>query len=104
MTYITDQNSTELRAHIRSLQKHPEWRDAVTDRLFKEIVAQDEEIERLRKGLQAAIRAARLALFVINKHVAMPNDSWASGFDADLKTADAALAALPVENGAQDGR
>lgn len=54
MTYITDQNSAELRAHIRSLQKHPEWRDAVTDRLFKEIVSQDAQIELLKAALKAA--------------------------------------------------
>lgn len=44
-------------------------------------------------GLRAAIRAAKLALFVINKKGVMPNDSWASGFKKDLETAEAALAA-----------
>lgn len=47
----------------------------------------------MTEGLRAAIRAAKLAIFVINKHVAMPNDSWASGFKNDLATAEAALAA-----------
>lgn len=51
MVYITDQNSAQLRAHIRNLQKHPGWSDAVTDRLFKEIVAQDETIKTLRSRL-----------------------------------------------------
>lgn len=54
-----------------------------------------DHIEQTRKGLESAIRAAKLALFVINKQGVMPNDSWKSGFDADLKTAEAALAALP---------
>lgn len=52
------------------------------------------ERETLEAGLVAAIRAAKLALFVINKHVAMPNDSWATGFKNDLATAEAALAQL----------
>lgn len=51
-----------------------------------------DEIERLRTGLEAAIRAAKLALFVIRKQGVMPNSSWESGFDGDLKTAEAALA------------
>jgi hypothetical protein len=52
-------------------------------------------VEQTRNGLEAAIRAAKLALFVINKQGVMPNDSWKSGFDADIKTAEEALAALP---------
>jgi hypothetical protein len=46
-----------------------------------------DEIERLKGGLTAAIRAANLAIFVINKQGVMPNDSWQDGFDRDLKTA-----------------
>jgi hypothetical protein len=46
------------------------------------------------KGLEAAIRAAKLALFVINKQGVMPNSSWESGFNADLKIAEDAKAAL----------
>lgn len=45
------------------------------------------EINRLRDGLTAAIRAANLALFVIRKQGVMPNSSWESGFEKDLKTA-----------------
>ncbi len=45
-------------------------------------------------ALKAAIRAAKLALFVINKQSVMPNSSWQAGFDRDLKTAEASLAAL----------
>lgn len=55
--------------------------------------------EQTRKGLEAAIRAAKLALFVIRKQGVMPNSSWESGFNSDLKTAEDALAALPVTNG-----
>jgi hypothetical protein len=52
------------------------------------------DIEQARKGLEAAIRAAKLALFVIRKQGVMPNSSWSTGFDSDLKTAEDALAAL----------
>ena len=47
-----------------------------------------------QKGLEAAIRAAKLALFVIRKQGIMPNSSWESGFESDLKTAEEALAEL----------
>lgn len=53
----------------------------------------------LRNGLEAAIRAAKLALFVIRKQGVMPNSSWESGFNSDLKAAEDALAALFVTNG-----
>jgi hypothetical protein len=45
------------------------------------------EIERLRAGLDAAIRCAELALFVIRKQGVMPNSSWESGFNGDLRMA-----------------
>lgn len=48
------------------------------------------ENERLREGLTAAIRAAKLAIFVIRKQNVMPNSSWESGFEKDLATATAA--------------
>ena len=44
----------------------------------------------LLNGLVAAMRAAKLALFVIRKHGVMPNDSWRAGFDRDMATAEAA--------------
>jgi len=46
------------------------------------------------EGLKAAIRAAKLALFVIRKQGVMPNSSWEAGFERDLKTAEGALAAV----------
>jgi hypothetical protein len=51
--------------------------------------------ENQAEALKAAIRAAKLALFVIRKQGVMPNSSWESGFNSDLATAEAALAALP---------
>jgi hypothetical protein len=54
------------------------------------------EIEQAREGLVTAIRALKFALFVIRKQGAMPNSSWETGLESDLKTAQAALAALPA--------
>lgn len=48
------------------------------------------ENARLREGLDAAIRAATLALFVIRKQGVMPNSSWESGFEKDMAAAKAA--------------
>lgn len=45
------------------------------------------ENERLREGLDAAIRAANLALFIIRKQGIMPNSSWQAGFERDMATA-----------------
>jgi hypothetical protein len=45
-------------------------------------------------ALRAAIRAAKLALFVIKKQGVMPNGSWEKGFAADLAIAEAGLAGL----------
>lgn len=55
--------------------------------------------EQTRKGLEAAIRAAKLALFVIHKQGVMPNSSWEVGFERDLRIAEDALSALAVTNG-----
>lgn len=60
------------------------------------------EIERLRAGLAAAIRAANLALFVIRKQGVMPNSSWEAGFAKDLATAEAAKAGNEQRTPEQD--
>jgi len=52
------------------------------------IASLEAEISRLTAGLDASIRAANLALFVIRKQGVMPNSSWESGFKADLKIAE----------------
>lgn len=62
---------------------------AVRD-MLNSMAAKDAEIDRLRGGLDAAIRAAELALFVIRKQGVMPNSSWQRGFDVDMATAKAA--------------
>ena len=62
------------------------------------------EIDQMKGGLEAAIRAAKLALFVIRKQGVMPNSSWESGFDGDLKTAEAAMArVVNQQRTAQEG-
>lgn len=60
--------------------------------LRKENEEQRAEIKRLQAGLDAAIRAAELALFVIRKQGVMPNSSWEGGFEKDMATAKAARA------------
>lgn len=45
----------------------------------------------MRHGIQAALRAAKLALFVIRKQGVMPNSSWESGLNSDIAMAEAAL-------------
>lgn len=52
----------------------------------------------VREALKAAIRAAKLALFVIHKQDVMPNSSWESGFNSDISKAEAALAAPPARS------
>lgn len=59
MTYVTEQTSAELRAHMRRLKAMAGWHEPLADRLFKEIVAQDEEIA----DLKAALAKATPALF-----------------------------------------
>jgi hypothetical protein len=56
-----------------------------------------DRLERAKVGLEAAIRAAKLGLFTINKQGVMPNDSWKSGFDKDIQAAEDALIALKQE-------
>lgn len=55
------------------------------------LAAERAKVAELVEGLGAAIRAANLGLFVIRKQGVMPNSSWESGFDGDLKKATSAL-------------
>lgn len=48
------------------------------------------EIETLRTGLTAGIRAAKMAIFIANRGET-PNDSWQAGLTKDLAEAEAAL-------------
>lgn len=55
------------------------------------------------EGLKAAIRAAKLALFLMRKRGVIPNASWESGFNRDLEIAENALSASPATTTASDG-
>jgi hypothetical protein len=44
MPYVTDMNSKELRAHIKTLKAMNGWNDPFVDRLFKEINKLDEAL------------------------------------------------------------
>jgi hypothetical protein len=52
------------------------------------------DVQAVREALTAAMRAANLALFSLNKAGAMPNSSWESGFKDDMTTADKGVPAL----------
>ncbi len=77
-------------------------KDEVCDSYADENQRLSDEIERLTVALKAAIRAADLALFVIRKQGVMPNSSWESGFETDMKTARAALNSSTHEQKADD--
>ena len=49
------------------------------------------EVERLRAGAEAAIRAANLALFLLQRHSVPISDSWRAGFERDVATAKEAM-------------
>jgi len=53
-----------------------------------------EQLGKATSGLEAAIRAANLALFVIRKEGVMPNSSWETGFNGDMETARASRNAV----------
>lgn len=72
-------------------------RTQLYDTLHKAVKQRDAaeaENERLRAALDAAIRAANLALFVIRKQGIMPNSSWQAGFERDMKAATDARGAV----------
>lgn len=49
------------------------------------------ENERLLEAASAGVRAAKMALFVMQKRKVRPNASWESGINADIALAEAAL-------------
>lgn len=63
-----------------------------------------DRVDVLEVGLTAAIRAAKLALFVIRKQGVMPNSSWEAGFEKDMATANAARGdqQLPLRTSSSD--
>lgn len=53
MTYVREQTSAELAAHIRSLQKMAGWFDPLSDRLWQEVEALQAEVAGLKTGYEA---------------------------------------------------
>jgi len=53
MTYVREQTSAELAAHIRSLQKMDGWFDPLSDRLWQEVEALQAELAGLKTGYEA---------------------------------------------------
>ncbi|KAA8702441.1 hypothetical protein [Pseudomonas proteolytica] len=53
MTYVREQTSAELSAHIRSLQKMAGWFDPLSDRLWQEVEALQAENAGLKTGYEA---------------------------------------------------
>lgn len=87
MTYVTEQTPAELRAHMRRLQAMPGWHNPLDDRLFKEVVEQDKEIERLRAATD--VTGERQVLRAQQATAVMPQigpllDAW-EGIDNDTK-------------------
>lgn len=52
MTYVREQTSTELAAHVRSLKKMAGWFDPLADRLWQEVEVLKAENDAARKDLQ----------------------------------------------------
>ena len=53
MTYVREQTSEELAAHMRYLQGLPGWHDPLADRLWQEVEALRAEVAGLRTGYEA---------------------------------------------------
>jgi len=52
MTYVTEQTSEELRAHMRRLQAMPGWHNPLDDRLWKEVQTLEAERDQLRAEVE----------------------------------------------------
>ncbi|WP_057712098.1 hypothetical protein [Pseudomonas lactis] len=80
MTYVREQTSTELAAHIRSLQKMAGWFDPLTDRLWQEVEALQAELAGLKTGYEAYKRVnAELKQKVANLEICQTASLGMSG-------------------------
>ena len=52
MTYVREQTSEELDAHMRSLQKMAGWFDPLSDRLWQEVEMLKDKCEMFRKDAE----------------------------------------------------
>ena len=89
MTYVEQQSSKELRAHMKGLKKMHGWHEPLADRLFREVEMQDAEIGRLR----AALTHARVALAALP----IPSDASPEFRQAVTRRKDAIDATLANE-------
>ena len=72
MTYVTEQTSEELRAHMRRLQAMPGWHNPLDDRLWKEVQTLEAERDQLRAEVQHHIATReRLLLTLTSIHALM---------------------------------
>ena len=53
MTYVREQTSAELAAHMRSLKKIAGWFDPLSDRLWQEVEALQAQVAGLKTGYEA---------------------------------------------------
>lgn len=74
MTYVREQTSAELAAHMRSLQAMPGWFDPLADRLWQEV----QSLQRDNAALTTACRIAILAL----AHAAEKDATYQSAYEA----------------------
>lgn len=58
MTYVTEQTSAELAAHMRRLRAMPGWHEPLADRLWQEVQALQRDLAALRDDIEAQIRIA----------------------------------------------
>ena len=104
MTYVREQTSAELAAHIRSLKKMAGWFDPLSDRLWQEVEALQAEVSGLKTGYEAyergnaelkaesealrkdAERYRRMRAMTLAQMDDTP-DEFDSGFDSQLDAA-----------------
>lgn len=78
---VWDSGVYDNNRHIQAFARH---REASTAEMRA-------ENERLLEAASAGVRAAKMALFVMQKRKVRPNASWESGINADIALAEAAL-------------
>lgn len=92
MTYVTEQSSSELRAHMRRLKAMHGWNEPLADRLYKEVIEQDEEIEKLKLALTAPVateQAQAVAEDLRGVWLTAPKRVWLDLGEPDVRNMDA---------------
>lgn len=86
----------------RRLREEGDDHAAVIAEAVKYKKARVAEIEQLREALKAGVRAAKMALFVLQRRDIRVNSSWERGLNADIALAEAALSTQPSEQALAD--